>query len=54
VFLVVPAHPGSPLQRAVKRLLLCVVFNSPGRAVGPVCVCVCVCARMISCELNDF
>jgi len=25
VFLLVPAHPGSPRQRAVKRLLLCVV-----------------------------
>jgi len=23
VFLLVPAHPGSPGQRAVKRLLLC-------------------------------
>jgi len=25
VFLLVPAHPGSPGQRAVKRLLCCVV-----------------------------
>jgi len=25
VFLLVPAHPGCPRQRAVKRLLLCVV-----------------------------
>jgi len=33
VFLLVPAHPGSPGQRAVKRLLLCC---SQGRlAVGP-------------------
>ena len=28
-----PAHPGSPGQRAVKRVCLCV------------CVCVCVCVR---------
>jgi len=27
VFLLVPAHPGSPRQRAVKRLLLCVLCN---------------------------
>jgi len=26
VFLLVPAHPGSPGQRAVKRLLLCCFF----------------------------
>ena len=27
VFLLVPAHPGSPGQRAVKRLLLCSVLT---------------------------
>jgi len=27
VFLMVPAHPGSPGQRAVKRLLLCCVMS---------------------------
>jgi len=27
VFLLVPAHPTSPRQRAVKRLLLCVVSD---------------------------
>jgi len=27
VFLLVPAHPGSPGQRAVKRLLLLLLFN---------------------------
>jgi len=27
VFLLVPAHPGSPGQRAVKRLFLCVCIH---------------------------
>jgi len=27
VFLLVPAHPGSPGQRAIKQLLLCVVVR---------------------------
>jgi len=27
VFLLVPAHPGSPGQRAVKRLCVCVLFT---------------------------
>ena len=27
MFLLVPAHPGSPGQRAVKRLLLCSVLT---------------------------
>ena len=26
MFILVPAHPGSPGQRAVKRLLLCVLY----------------------------
>ena len=33
MFLLVPAHPGSPGQKAVKWL----------------CVCVCVCERAVSC-----
>jgi len=33
----VPAHPGSPGQRAVKRARVCV------------CVCVCVCVRVCVC-----
>ena len=44
----VPAHPGSPRQRAVKRVCVCVCvcvpahLGSPGkRAVKRVCVCVC-------------
>ena len=37
----VPAHPGSPGQRAVKRV--CVY----------VCVCVCVCACAIKIQLID-
>jgi len=28
MFLLVPAHPGRPGQRAVKRLLLCVVVRA--------------------------
>ena len=35
MFLLVPAHPGSPGQKAVKRLCVCV------------CVCVCVSVRPI-------
>jgi len=35
MFLLVLAHPGSPGQRAVKRLC--------------VCVCVCVCVRACAC-----
>jgi len=35
----VPAHPGSPGKRAVKRVCVCVCMC--------VCVCVCVCVGMI-------
>jgi len=28
VFILVPAHPGSPRRRAIKRSLLCVVVDS--------------------------
>ena len=36
----VPAHPGSPGQRAVKRTCVCVCVCVCVRA----CVCVCVCS----------
>jgi len=40
----VPAHPGSPGQRAVKRVSVCVC----------VCVCVvCVCVCMVGCSDQD-
>ena len=44
----VPAHPGSPGQRAVKRGCVCVCVpartGSPGqRAVKRGCVCACIC-----------
>ena len=35
MFLLVPAYPGSPGQRAVKRLCVCV------------CVCVCKCTDLL-------
>jgi len=34
VFLLVPAHPGSPGQRAVKRLLCVVVYKSTYCAIS--------------------
>jgi len=39
VFLLVPTHPGSPGQRAVKRLC---VLCGPDRAIGPEYACRCV------------
>ena len=33
VFLLVPAHPGSPRQRAVKWLLCCCVWNRAGHYI---------------------
>ena len=54
MFLLVPAYPGSPGQKAVKRLCVCVCVSvllpaypgSPGqKAVKRLCVCVCVCVR---------
>jgi len=38
MFLLVPAYPGSPGQKAVKRLYVCVC----------VCVCVCLLDRLLS------
>jgi len=57
MFLLVPAQPGSPIQKAVKWLCVCVVYKDinmfllvpaqPGsprqKAVKWLCVCVCVC-----------
>ena len=37
----VPAHTGSPGQRAVKRVCVCVCAR--------VCVCVCACVRLCVC-----
>ena len=37
----VPAHPGSPGKRAVKRVCVCVCMRACV-CVPPVCVCVCV------------
>jgi len=37
----VPAHPGSPGKRAVKRVCVCVCVRVRVRV--RVCVCVCVC-----------
>jgi len=39
MFLLVPAYPGSPGQKAVKRLCVCVVC---------VCACACVCVCVIT------
>ena len=40
----VPAHPGSPGQKAVKRVCVCVCVRACVRAC--VCVCVCSCVRL--------
>jgi len=40
----VPAHRGSPGQRAVKRVCVCVCVRVCVRACVRVCVCVCVCS----------
>jgi len=40
----VPAYPGSPGQRAVKRVCVCACVRACVRVC--VCVCVCVCVRV--------
>ena len=53
----VPAHPGSPGQRAIKRVCVCVCVpsvlrRSPGkRAVKRVCVCITTTKHGSSCRL---
>jgi len=48
-----PAHPGSPGQRAVKRVCVCVRVRARARARVRVrvhvCVCVCVCVCACAC-----
>jgi len=39
----VPAHPGSPGQRAVKRVCVCACAGVPVSVCVCVCMCVCVC-----------
>ena len=39
----VPAHPGSPGQRAVKRVCVCVCVRARARVRACVRACVCVC-----------
>jgi len=46
--LVVPAHLGSPGQRAVKRVCVCVCVG------GYVCVCGCVCVKTYSVTYEQF
>jgi len=51
--LLVPVHPGSPVQRTIKRVCVCVCV----RACACVCVCVracvCVCVRACVCVYTN-
>jgi len=42
-----PAYPGSPGQRAVKRACVCVCVRACVRACARACVCVCVCSLAV-------
>ena len=50
---VVPAHLGSPGQRAVKRVCVCVtciLYMQPVAAHFVVCICLCTLRTPVSCE----
>jgi len=43
VFLLVPAYPGSPGPKAIKRLVAAYPGSPGPKAIKRLCVCVCVC-----------
>ena len=47
-----PAHPGSPRQRAVKRVCVCVCVCACVRACMCACMCVCVCEGYRVCKAS--
>ena len=44
----VPAHPGSPGKRAVKRVCVCVCARACVCVCARMCVCVCVCVISVN------